>query len=58
MSDVGLKKNSVDLVCVFRDQAAMHIKQFIGGEHLHVRTCARADVPPFSVFRKLLDGLR
>ena len=33
--------------CVFRDQAAMHITQVRGGMHLHVRACARADVPPF-----------
>ena len=25
----------------------MHVKQVIGGIHLQVRTCARADVPPF-----------
>ena len=25
----------------------MHITQVMGGVHLHVRTCARADVPPF-----------
>ena len=34
---------------VFRDQAAMHITQVMGGVHLHVRTCARADVPPFRI---------
>ena len=33
--------------CVFRDQAAMHITQVMGGVHLHVRTLARADVPLF-----------
>ena len=25
----------------------MHITQVMGGVHLHVRTCACADVPPF-----------
>ena len=25
----------------------MHITQVIGGLHLHLRTCARADAPPF-----------
>ena len=25
----------------------MRITQVVGGVHLHVRTCARADVPPF-----------
>ena len=25
----------------------MHITQVMGGVHLHMRTCARADVPPF-----------
>ena len=32
---------------VLRDQAAMYSTQFMGGVHLHVHTCARADVPPF-----------
>ena len=32
---------------MFRDQDTMHITQVMGGEHLHVRTCARADVPTF-----------
>ena len=27
----------------------MHIKQVMGGVHLHVRTCARADVPLFRI---------
>ena len=27
----------------------MHIKHVIGGVHLHVRTCARADVPLFRI---------
>ena len=27
----------------------MHIKQVMGGVHLHVRTCARADVPVFRI---------
>ena len=25
----------------------MHVKQVMGGVHLHVRMCARADVPLF-----------
>ena len=32
---------------VLRDKAAMHVTQVMGVVHLHVRTCARADVPPF-----------
>ena len=41
-------------IYVFRDQAAMHITQVMGGVHLqlHVQMC------PFSVSRKRLDGLR
>ena len=35
----------------------MHITQVMDGVHLHVRACARADVPPF-LPRKRLDGLR
>ena len=31
-------------VCVYGDQAAMHITQIMGGVHLHLLTCARADV--------------
>ena len=27
----------------------MHITQVLGGVHLHVRTRARADVPPFRI---------
>ena len=27
----------------------MHIKQVMGGVHLHVRKCARADVPLFRI---------
>ena len=38
-----------------RDQAAMHITQVMGGVHLHVCTCPRADV---HVSQKRLDGLR
>ena len=34
--------------CVLGHQASMHITQAMGWVHLHVRTCARADVPPFS----------
>ena len=28
-----------------RAHVAMHIPEITGGVHLHVRTCARADVP-------------
>ena len=31
------------------DQAAMHITQVMGGVHLHVHTCARADVHLFRI---------
>ena len=30
---------------VFRDQAAMHIQQIMGGVNLHVRTCRLALFP-------------
>ena len=32
---------------MFRDQAAMHSTQGMGGLHLHLYTCARADVSLF-----------
>ena len=39
--------DSDQIWCVLRDQAVMHITHVIGGVHLHVRTCKRADVPRF-----------
>ena len=32
---------------MFREQAAMHVTQFMGGVHLRMRTCARAMCAPF-----------
>ena len=31
------------------DEVAMHITQVMDGVHLHVRTCARVDVPLFLI---------
>ena len=39
--------DSDQIWCAFKDQTAMHITQVTGGMHLHVRACARKDVPPF-----------
>ena len=32
----------------------MHVTQVIGGVHLHMHVCARADVPPFPYFGNCL----
>ena len=41
--------DSDQIWCVFKGQAVIHITHVMGGVHLLVRTCARADVPLFCI---------
>ena len=54
-----LRRMLPNLVCGWRPSSDAHrdIPQVMGGLHLQVRTCARADVPPCFLSQERPDGL-